>query len=347
MLKVPAAEPGEPPEMDDVPAIVEATRRSFVPRWTRTVLGLVAGLGVTVIIILIFNRHIGRDVTAAGRATVEPWYLLGALACVAVYLAADAWSLVVLAKACCGLPARGVVRVALEAHFVGGASSFGGFEIPYQVMLLRRQGMSGSHAASAVVVKGLVHAALLAVVALISLLPWVNSPITSLQRWLLLILTVVLAGGWAVGWAWLRRPLGRGLLPQRFHARIDELGVAVRSFGGSRWVYTQLIVLQLIYWVAMFGVLLFVLHALGWRGSPAPIITGQAVMQVLMPLSPLPGGAGVAEISYLALIGPSTPSSIHVSSLVLWRLFTWLLPVAIGGLSLGLRGAHHGVTHAR
>jgi uncharacterized membrane protein YbhN (UPF0104 family) len=256
--------------------------------------------------------------------------------------APDAWSLVVLTKACCQMPAKGVVRVALEAHFVGGASSFGGVEIPYQVVLLRRLGMSGSHATSAVVVKGLVHAALLAVVSLVSLLPWVDSPITSLQRWLLLILTVALAGGWAIGWAWLRRPLGRGLLPERFHARIDELGVAVRSFGGSRWVYVQLVALQLVYWVAMFGVLLFVLHGLGWRGPPAPIITGQAVMQVLMPLSPLPGGAGVAEFSYLALIGPSTPDSIHISSLVLWRLFTWLVPVAIGGLLIGLRGANHG-----
>jgi uncharacterized protein (TIRG00374 family) len=90
----------------------------------------------------------------------------------------------------------------------------------------------------------------------------------------------------------------------------------------------------------MFAVLVFVLHALGWRGSVVPIITGQAVMQVLMPLSPLPGGAGVAEFSYLALIGPSLAESMVVSSLVLWRLFTWVVPVGLGALALGIGGSH-------
>ena len=83
----------------------------------------------------------------------------------------------------------------------------------------------------------------------------------------------------------------------------------------------------------------FAHYALGWRGSIVPLITGQAVMQLLMPLSPLPGGAGVAELSHMALIGPSTPDSKHVSSLVLRRLFTRVIPVAAGAVSLGLRGA--------
>jgi hypothetical protein len=47
----------------------------------------------------------------------------------------------------------------------------------------------------------------------------------------------------------------------------------------------------------------------------------------------------VAELSYLALIGPSTPDSIHVPSLVLWRLFTWVILLAVGAVSLGMRGA--------
>jgi len=322
--------------------LVEEVSRPLVPGWGRMVLGMLVGLAVTVSVILIFSPQIGSDVRAASRATVQPIYLLGAVACVAVYLTVDAWSLVVLTKACCQTPARGVVKIALEAHFVGGATSFGGLEIPYQVVMLRRLGMSGSQATSAIVVKGLVHAGLLAVVALVSLLPWVDSPITSLQRWLLLILTLAVAGIWFAAWLWMRRPLGRGLLPARVRAKADELVDAVRSFKGSRWVYAELLALQLVYWVAMFGVLLFILHALGWRGSVVPIIAGQAVMQVLMPLSPLPGGAGVAELSYLALIGPSTPGGVAVSSLVLWRVATFVLPVGLGAVILGLRGGRRG-----
>ena len=54
-----------------------------------------------------------------------------------------------------------------------------------------------------------------------------------------------------------------------------------------------------------------------------------------MPLSPLPGGAGVAEFGYLELIGSETPPGIRVSSLILWRTATWVIPVAIGALALG------------
>jgi uncharacterized protein (TIRG00374 family) len=134
--------------------------------------------------------------------------------------------------------------------------------------------------------------------------------------------------------------MGRAFVPEKLHGKLDELVEAARAFGGARRrTIAELVGLQLVYWTAMFAILIFVLHALGWRGSIVPIITGQAVMQVLMPLSPLPGGAGVAELSYLTLIGPSTPESIHVSSLVLWRLFTWVVPVAVGAVSLGFRGA--------
>jgi len=30
---------------------------------------------------------------------------------------------------------------------------------------------------------------------------------------------------------------------------------------------------------------------------------------------------------------------MHVSSLILWRFFTWVIPVAVGAISLGTRGA--------
>ena len=46
-------------------------------------------------------------------------------------------------------------------------------------------------------------------------------------------------------------------------------------------------------------------------------------------------------------IGPSTPASIHVSSLVLWRFLTWVIPVAAGAVSIGVRGAHHAPSEAR
>jgi uncharacterized protein (TIRG00374 family) len=315
--------------------------RKLIPSFWRLVLSTMLGLGVGVAVIFIVNPHIASDVHDAQRAAVQPVYLLLALACTAIAIVTDAWSLLLLARVFRPrIERRPVVSTALESHLIGGATSFGGFEIPYQIMMLRRGDLSGSQAMSVVVFKGLVHTLVLALVALVSLLPWTDSPITSLQRWLLLGITGLVFAVWLIVWLWLRRPLGRALVPKRLHGKLDELIDAARSFGvASRGTIAGLVGLQLVYWVAMFSILIYVLHALGWRGPVAPIVTGQAVMQVLMPLSPLPGGAGVAEFSYLALIGPSTPESIHVSSLILWRFFTWVIPVAVGAASLGMRGA--------
>jgi glycosyltransferase 2 family protein len=315
--------------------------RLLVPSGWRMVLSMVGGLAVGIVVILIANPHIATEVHAAQRASVQPVFLLLALLCAAVVIVTDAWSLLVLARVFePNIARRPVIATALESHLIGGATSFGGFEIPYQIFMLRRGGLSGPQAASVVIFKGLVHTLLLAIVALVSLLPWVDSPITPLQRWLLLGATALLLCIWLVVWLWMQRPLGRSLVPQRLQGKVDELIAAARAFGGApRGTIPALVGLQLVYWAAMFSILVCVLHALGWRGSVAPIITGQAVMQVLMPLSPLPGGAGVAELSFLALIGPSTPESIHVSSLVLWRFFTWVIPVAAGAVSLGMRGA--------
>jgi uncharacterized protein (TIRG00374 family) len=318
--------------------------RKLIPSFGRLLLGMALGLGVGVAVIFIVNPHIASDVHDARLASVRPWHLVLALGWTAAAIVTDAWSLLLLARVFQPrIERRPVVSTALESHLIGGATSFGGFEIPYQIVMLRRGDLSGSQAMSVVVFKGLVHTLVLALVALVSLLPWTDSPITSLQRWLLLGATGLVFAVWVGAWLWLRRPMGRALVPARLHGKLDELIDAARAFGvASRRTVFGLIGLQLVYWVAMFSILICVLHALGWRGPVAPIITGQAVMQVLMPLSPLPGGAGVAEFSYLALIGPSTPDSIHVSSLILWRLFTWVVPVAVGAASLGMRGARRG-----
>jgi len=330
-----------PPIPGVAPQGVSSPGRLLVPSLWRVLLGMAGGLGVGIVVIFIVNPHIVTDVHNAQRASVQPGYLLLALLCVAAVIITDAWSLLILARVFePHIERRPVVSTALESHLIGGATSFGGFEIPYQIVMLRRGGLSGSQAMSVVIFKGLVHTLLLAIVALVSLLPWTNSAITSLQRWLLLGATGALLLVWVVVWLWVQRPLGRAFVPKKLHGRLDELVEAARAFGGaSRRTIAELFALQLFYWIAMFAILIFVLHALGWRGSIVPIITGQAVMQVLMPLSPLPGGAGVAELSYLALIGPSTPESIHISSLVLWRFFTWVVPVGVGALSLGMRGA--------
>ena len=145
----------------------------------------------------------------------------------------------------------------------------------------------------------------------------------------------------------MRRPIGLEQLPERFHKNIHAAREAFGEYHHAGWrVWLGVIAATLVYWVAMFAIIPLILIGLGWHGRPFSIITGQAVLQVIMPLSPLAGGAGVAELGYLALIGPSAAETIRVPSLILWRLCTWLIPVAIGGLAFLVKGGAQTVPSA-
>src|SRR5665647_798667 len=212
---------------------IPSAARKLIPSFWRLVLGMALGLAVGLAVILIVNPHIASDVHDAQRAAVQPVYLLLALACTALAIITDAWSLLLLARVFRPqIGRRPVVSTALESHLIGGATSFGGFEIPYQIVMLRGGGLTGSQAMSVVIFKGLVHTLLLAIVALVSLLPWTDSPITSLQRWLLLGATGALLLVWVVVWLWVQRPLGRAFVPKRLHGKLDELvELAVQPLG--------------------------------------------------------------------------------------------------------------------
>jgi hypothetical protein len=319
--------------------VAEVKRRGALS-WPRMVIGVGLGLAVGVAVILLVNPHVEEDIEQAVLATRAPAFLMLALLAMAVLLVADAWSLVVLVRVIRPeAPWWRVFGVAMEANLVGGATSFGGIEIPYQIVVLRMLGLRVSEATSTVMVKGMMHTSVLVVAALMAFIPVSGSPITPLQRWILLGVLGFLLVFWAVGTLWARKPLGLSLLPEPVRKRVHSFVEALAVFRAAGWkVALKVVGLQLIYWIGMFSLIPLILLALGYRGALLPIIVGQAVLQVLMPLSPLPGGAGVAELGYLELIGPATPGSIRVASLVLWRILTWILPVALGGLAMGLRG---------
>lgn len=319
----------------------EPPRKGVALHWTRMILSMVVGLAVGVAVILLVNPHVQQDIETAVTATRAPGFLLLALAVTGVILIVDAWSLVELMRVV-RPDASGwrVTGITFEANLVGGATSFGGLEIPYQVVALRLMGMTVSQATSAIVVKGVIHATVLVIAALVAAsIPVAGSPITPLQRWILLGVLGFLLLVWILGTIWVRKPLGLSLFPNFIRKRLTSFVDALAVFRTMGWsCLVRVTGLQIVYWVGMFSLIPLVLLSLGYRGSLLPTVVGQAVVQVLMPLSPLPGGAGVAEWGYMTLIGPQVPNNIRVASLIIWRVLTWLIPVALGGLAIGLRG---------
>jgi uncharacterized membrane protein YbhN (UPF0104 family) len=316
----------------------------FRLQWTRMIVGMLLGLGVALAVVLIFSPQLMHDLRETTVA-VQLWRYIGAaLACVAIYLFADSWLLTMIVRVI--KPEAPYVRLMglnMEAHLVGGATSFGGLEIPYQIWFLRDFDMTLSEATSVLVFKGIVRASSLAVVALAVFLPGIRSPLTPLQRLILLGVFIALGIGWAAGWWFLRRPAGGRLIPGAIQRRLQPVLEAMRLLRRAGWpLVLRVAIWQLVYWLAMFAIIPLIFAALGQRNLAAipSIVIAQAVLQVLMVFSPLPGGAGVAEGGFLLLIGPEVPFGLRIVSVILWRALTWLLPVICGAIALGLRGGH-------
>ena len=191
--------------------------------------------------------------------------------------------------------------------------------------------------------KGLIHTSLLVVVAAVALVPAIGTRLTELQRWILIAVIVGVLAGWIIAGLWTHKPVGMRLLPGRVRKYTDSFREANLVLFHAGWrVIVGTVALQAVYWVAMFSIIPLILMALGYTGALFHVIIAQAALQVIMPFSPLPGGAGVAEIGYLGLIGASVPANIRVTSLLLWRIFTWLVPMAIGAIAIGTRVAISG-----
>ena len=344
----PPAEPGSAPaarsgsardELLEEPLVAPPEKlRRFLTK-PRILLGFALSVMVTVLISRLFSMHLSHSFGEVRTQTHEPEFFAYAVLCVLLYLAADTATLVLLARVHGPtIRLRPLVLLSLRANFVGGTTSFGGVEIPYQAFSLRRQGLSLSEATSVILVKGVVHTSVLLLVAVTALIPATGSPITPLQRWFVLVALALMAIAWLGGSLWVRRPIGIEQLPERFHKTIHAGREAFAEYHHAGWrVWLGVVATTVVYWAAMFAIIPLILIGLGWHGRPFSIITGQAVLQVIMPISPLAGGAGVAELGYLALIGPATAETIRVPSLILWRVATWLIPVAVGGLAFLVR----------
>jgi uncharacterized membrane protein YbhN (UPF0104 family) len=170
-----------------------------VIRWRRLILNLVAGLAAAVVVIVIAGSRLGPQIAHTDLGNADYRYLALAGLCLIIVLLTEAFTLVVIARALCpSASIWGLFGVAFESLLVGGATSFGGLEIPYQVVRLRYSGLTASQATSAVIVKGLIHTSLLVVVAAVALIPAIGTRLTHLQRWILIGVMLAVLAGWII-----------------------------------------------------------------------------------------------------------------------------------------------------
>ena len=163
----PAGAGEEELELLEAPIVAPPEKlRKFLTR-PRMFLGFALSVMVTVLITRLFSLHLRHNFGVVRGHAHEPEFLIYAVLAVLVYMSADTVSLVLLTRVLKStVRLKPLVLLSLRANFVGGTTSFGGVEIPYQIFALRRQGLTLPEATSVILVKGVVHTSVLVLVAL-------------------------------------------------------------------------------------------------------------------------------------------------------------------------------------
>ena len=92
--------------------------------------------------------------------------------------------------------------------------------------------------------------------------------------------------------------------------------------------------------VAHMAARVLVLAALveGWTGIPegglTPLVLWPFALLYLGTLLPPPGGGGVLEVSFASALGGTLGQAVLPAALLWWRVYTYYLPAAVGGLVL-------------
>ena len=183
--------------------------------------------------------------------------------------------------------------------------------------------------------------------ALLALFPAAASAVRGLAG-LVSAYAVVVLGTGAVGVTLARRH-GHGPPPRwlrmlgvrgdRWRAVQRALRQLRASAGAVRAAPKGMLLLALVVSVAHVAARLLVLPVLVLALAPAvrlaPLVVWPLALQYGAAVAPAPGGGGLVEVAFRAVLGPAIPAFALGAALVWWRVYTFYLYVPLGALAAG------------
>lgn len=309
----------------------------------RRLLGALAGLTLSILALILVGL---RQSELPSRVEIAP-LLLAVAALGAAYLLQAVMLVVLLAPRLGKVRLQEMVRVYTVAVSLGYMTPFGGAEALYQVYEFNRRGIPAGVGSAVVVTKGILSLSTLVAGALAGLLilPGAAS-LAETQTFIVATLFVLVI--WAALGLFLRRrssrrrpvrPVGDGVPgdprtgPRKFFSDLRS-GFALLWRQQPRAV-AACAGLMALYWAAMVCIGPLALAAAGWSGEWAPVVVDQLVLWAILPLSPTPGGSGLAELGFSAFVGYHATGGALVGGVLIWRAVTYLLPLVAGVFLLG------------
>jgi glycosyltransferase 2 family protein len=281
------------------------------------------------------------------------WPLLAALG-----MAVATWWLQGLIVAVLARPRLEKLRVLdtfgvyMAGTFVAGISPIRGAEIPCEVYLLKRLGLSTGEGSTVVGTRALLDVAVLTPATLmigLALASGFSGPINPELLLTGLIVTVTLATfillirkkrGWRPESGGPGRDWPGWLMTGR--AKISGFLRDVRESGASYWrqghraPLAYAAALTVVYWSFRLSSGPLALMVVGWSGDWIPVIVAQLLLaSIILPLAPTPGGSGARELGLVALLSAHVPEGQLLSGIVVYTGLTYYLPVVVGASFAG------------
>ena len=280
-----------------------------------------------------------------------------------------AWMLIGLISALLAFPnlkslrVRDMVYIYLAGAFVGGLSPVRGLEIPYEIYLLKKIGLSAGEGSTVIITRGLLN---ITVIILATAGVLIFSPkLPSIGSWKLLAASLGIAVAWALITALIRRRRRRASGTYEHHGshrgwqeKIREMVVTFfadmrQSFvmlwrAENRTVLVFSGLLMLLYWGVRLSFGPLALMAGGYSGNWIPIVVAQLLLiSFVLPVAPTPGGSGAAELGFAALISSHVSGNFLSSGVIIYAGLTHYLPVIVGAFFVGMYLWREAAEHRR
>ena len=232
-----------------------------------------------------------------------------------------------------------MVRIYMAGGFVWGISPIKGAEVPFEVYLLKRFGLSVGEGSTVVITRVLLDIVILTPAALGGLvltsnLPNVEHPPLLLEgstiaglmaAIILLIMRRRKPSPGGAGWR------ARGQVKIFRFLRDMQRSLALFSRRGYRATLIYGGIFTLVYWAFRLSMGPLALMAAGWSGDWIPVIVAQLLLfSLVLPLAPTPGGSVAREFGFAALMTAYVPEEQLLSGTIVYTGLAYYLPVIVG-----------------
>lgn len=268
---------------------------------------------------------------------------------IAVGASVVAWTLQGVVSALLARPQLGSLRVLdmtriyLAGAFIGGISPIRGAEIPYEIYLLRRLGLSAGEGGTVVVTRGLLNVIVLTAGAVGGLI--FSSKLPKIESGHLLLAVLGLGVIWATASFLIRRRAKRAA------RQVETTGwrASIRNFfqdmrrsfalllrPEQRGIMIASVLVMIVYWAFRLSLGSLAMMAAGWSGDWVPVVLAQLFLSsFILPLAPTPGGSGATELGFAALLSAYATNSQLLSAVIIYAGLTHYLPTAVGAFFTG------------